>query len=141
MARSSVLRPLVVRVHAAGGAPFTEEAPGSGLFSWKTRLGRWPFEFQVDRFALEIRCYLADELFCTGRLPEPEADGLLAPASGPGDPAALAEMERYVDDEVRGDSRRFLRPPHADRHPDRRAEPRHDAAIRPRPARSVDTPS
>ena len=141
MTRSEAVRAFAARVHAAGGAPFTEESAGSGLFSWKTRLGRWPFEMQVDRFALEVRCYLADELLCTGRIPEEEAEAFLRPAEGSGDPEALAGLAALVDAAVKDDSRRFMTPPHADRHPDRRGEERHRAAIQPKPPRKVDTPS
>ncbi|NUN52764.1 MAG: hypothetical protein HUU06_08265, partial [Planctomycetaceae bacterium] len=120
MTRAETVRALLGRLHAAGGADFVEDPPGSGVHLWRTKAGRRPFEAQVDRFGLEIRCYLADELFCTGRLFEDEADDLLAPSSGPGSAEALAELAAFVDREVAGDSRRFLTPPHADRHPDRR---------------------
>ncbi len=141
MARAETIRPLAARIRAAGGLRLEEEAPGSGLLSWKTRLGRWPFELQVDRFALEIRCYLADELFCTGRIPEDEIDALMGPA-GAGDPGApLAELAAYVDGEVRGDTRRFMIPPHAERHPDRRADPRMEKVTAQKPVRGIDLPS
>lgn len=141
MARAPAVRALATRIHAAGGAPFAELDPGSGVFSWRTRLGRWPFEMQVDRYALMVRCYLADELFCTGRIPEDEMNLLLTPASGGGDAAALAELASLVDAEVGADSRRFLKPPHADRHPDRRADPAHASTVAPKPERRVDLPA
>ncbi len=141
MAHAETVRSLVGRIHAAGGAAFVEEPAGSGVLHWKTRLGRWPFEMQVDRFALQVRCYLADELFCTGRIPEDEIDLLMTPATGPGDPGALAEMASFVDGSVRADSRRFMTPPHADRHPDRRSDLRQQSAIEAKPVREIDTPS
>ena len=141
MTRAETVRALAARLHASGGAVLTEDPPESEVHVWRTRLGRWPFELQVDRFGLEVRCYLADELFCTGRLPEGEAEALTLESSGPGDPEALAELAAYVDAEVRGDTRRFLKPPHADRHPDRRSDATHAAAIRPRPERRIDTPA
>jgi hypothetical protein len=141
MTLSETVRALAGRIHAAGGAPFAEDPPGSGVFAWRTRLGRWPFEMQVDRWAFEIRCYLADELFCTGRIPEEEADGLLAPVPGPGDAAARRELQALVEATVRGDPRRFLTPPHADRHPDRREDPRQRSTIQERPKRDVDLPA
>ena len=140
MSHAETVRSLVGHIHAAGGANFVEEPAGSGVLHWKVRLGRWPFEMQVDRFALEVRCYLADELFCTGRIPEDEIDLLMGTAKGPGDAAALAELAAFVDGAVRADSRRFLQPPHADRHPDRRADPLQKSAIEARPPRSIDTP-
>jgi hypothetical protein len=139
--RAETVRPLAARIHAAGGLSFTEEAAGSGLYSWKTRLGRWPFEFQVDRYALEIRLYIGDELFCTGRIPEDEIDVLLAPGgAGDGGPA-LEELRAFVDSEVGADTRRFLMPPHAERHPDRRDDPRMTKVTSQKPARDVDTPA
>jgi len=141
MARADSVREILRRLHAAGDASFAEEPPGSGVWLWRTRLGRWPFEMQLDRFALEIRCYLADELFCTGRISEDEADGLARPASGPGDPAAREELEALVAGVVRADPRRFLTPPHADRHPDRRDDPRQRAVIAPKPKRVEDLPA
>ncbi len=143
MSRSETVRFHLDRLHDAGEASFAEDPPGSGsgVYLWRTRLGRWPFEAQVDRYALEVRCYLGDELFCTGRLPDEEADALIAPASGPGGGKALERLAAFVDGEVRSDSRRFLQPPHADRHPDRRADPRQDAAIRQKPPRRVDEPA
>jgi hypothetical protein len=141
MSHAETLRPLAARIHAAGGSTYVEEAPGSGLLSWKTRLGRWPFELQIDRYALEIRCYLADELFCTGRIPEDEIDLLLGPP-GSGDPGpALAELGAYVDGAVRGDTRRFMMPPHAERHPDRRDDRRMDRITAQKPGRDIDEPS
>ena len=137
MTRSETVRTLAPRI----GASFREEAPGSGLLSWKTRLGRWPFELQIDRFALEVRCYLSDELFCTGRIPEDEVDALMSGSGSDGDAAALKELADYVDSEVGADSRRFLLPPHADRHPDRRADSRQAAVTEQRPGRRVDEPS
>jgi len=139
--RAESVRVLVSRLHAAGDAPFVERDPGSGVYCWTTRLGRWPFEMQVDRYALMIRCYLADELLCTGRIPEEEIDALVEARAGGGDPAARAELTALVDAAVANDSRRFLTPPHADRHPDRRLEERHRATIEPKPKRGVDTPS
>ena len=141
MPRCETVRALVGRLHAAGGASFVEEPVGSGVHHWTTRLGRWPFEMQVDRYVLEVRCYLADELFCTGRLPDEEADDLIDPAPGPGDAATLAELEAFVEGSLRADSRRFLMPPHADRHPDRRADASQDAAIHQKPERRVDLPA
>jgi hypothetical protein len=141
MARSETVRAHVKAIHSSGGATFVEEPVGCGVFHWKTRLGKWPFEMQVDRFVLEVRCYLADELFCTGRLPDEEADDLIEPATGPGDPTALAALEAFVEGSLRTDSRRFLKPPHADRHPDRRADARQDATIRQKPERRVDLPA
>lgn len=141
MGHAVTVRSHVGRIHAAGGAEFREEDPGSGVCVWRTRLGRWPFEMQIDRYALEIRCYLADELFCTGRITEEESDTFLRPAKGPGDPQALEALRAYVDAAVRADTRRFLKPPHADRHPDRRADPRMDATIEPKPARKMDEPA
>jgi len=141
MPRAETVRALAARIHAAGGTAFVEEAPGSGLLSWSTRLGRWPFELQVDRFALEIRCYLADELFCTGRIPEDEVDVLMAPPSGGDAAPALAELGAFVDAEVRGDTRRFMIPPHAERHPDRRDDRRMDKVTSQKPARRIDLPS
>jgi len=141
MDRASTVRALVRRLRAAGDAAFAEDPPGSGVFSWRTRLGRWPFEMQLDRFALEIRCYLADELFCTGRIPEDEADAVLGPASGAKDPAAREELTALVDSATRADPRRFLAPPHADRHPDRRADPGQSAVIEHKPKRDVDLPA
>ena len=138
MTRAETVRTLVGRLHAAGGAPFTEEPAGSGVHHWHTRIGRWPFEVQVDRYGMEVRCYLADELFCTGRLPEDEADTLLASAAGRGDAGAHAALTAFVQEQMVSDSRRFLTPPHADRHPDRRGDPRHDAAIHAKPARRID---
>jgi hypothetical protein len=141
MAHAHTVRALASRIHAAGGAEFREEDAGSAVFSWRTRLGRWPFEMQVDRYALEVRCYLADELFCTGRIPEDECDALLEPVEGAGDAAALEELAKFVDGAVRADTRRFLKPPHADRHPDRRADPRMESTIVPKPARRIDEPA
>jgi len=141
MARALTVREFASRIHAAGGIAFVEEAPGSGLLSWKTRLGRWPFELQVDRFALEIRCYLADELFCTGRIPEDEIDALMAP-SGTGDASPiLKELGDFVDAAIRGDTRRFMIPPHAERHPDRRDDHRMDKVTSQKPVRGIDLPS
>lgn len=141
MSRAETIRPLAARIHAAGGMPLVEEAAGSGVLAWTTRLGRWPFELQVDRYALEIRCYLADELFCTGRIPEDEIDALMAPP-GAGDPAAaLADLGAFVDAEVRGDTRRFMIPPHAERHPDRRDDRRMDRVTAQKPVREIDLPS
>jgi len=139
--RCETVRALIGRLHRAGGADFVEEATGSGVVHWRIRLGRWPFEVQIDRFALMVRCYTGDELFATGRIPEDEMEALLPSASGPGDPAALGDLQEYVDAEIRGDSRRFLTPPHAERHPDRRPESRHDAAIHAKPPREMDTPA
>jgi hypothetical protein len=141
MSHAETCRAHVGRIHAAGGADFREDPPRTRVYCWKTRLGRWPFEMQVDRFVLEVRCYLGDELFCTGRIPEEEADALLAPASGPGDPEATKALAAYVDAAVRSDSRRFLTPPHADRHPDRREEPRQQATIEAKPPRVMDEPA
>ena len=141
MDRASTVRALVFRLHAAGEAPFTEDPPGSGVNAWRTRLGRWPFEFQLDCYALEIRCYLSDELFCTGRISEDEADALRAPATGPGDPAARKELADLVDAAVRSDPHRFLTPPHADRHPDRRGDERQRPVIEAKPKRDVDLPA
>lgn len=141
MARADAVRALVFRLHAAGDASFAEDPPGSGVLAWRTRLGRWPFEMQLDRFALQIRCYLADELFCTGRIREDESDALLRPATGPGDAAARKELETLVDEAVRSDPRRFLTPPHADRHPDRRDDPRQRAVTEPKPKRVEDLPA
>ena len=141
MTRAETLRSLVARVHAAGRAPFVEEPAGSGVHHWSTRVGRWPLEVQVDRFVMEIRCYLSDELFCTGRIPEHEALALLDPAPGPGDAAAERDLAEFVDEAQKGDSRRFLTPPHADRHPDRRDDPVQRAAIFPKPARRIDLPA
>ncbi len=145
MSHAETIRELAARVHAAGGAEFVEETPGCGVHFWRTRLGRWPFEMQVDRYAREIRCYLADELLCTGRIPEDEANLLVWPAGVPADPGAaagaLAELETFVDGVVKADTRRFLAPPHADRHPDRRADPRMEATIVPKPPRKMDTPA
>lgn len=121
--------------------PFAEDPPGSGVYVWRTRLGRWPFEAQVDRFALEVRCYLADELFCTGRLPDEEADALIDAGKGAGDERGREDLAAFVDREVGLDSRRFLQPPHADRHPDRRADPRMDPVIRQKPPRVMDEPA
>ncbi len=137
---AETVRAMVGRIHSAGGAPLQERRPGSGVHVWKTRLGRWPFEFQVDRFALMVRVYLGDELFATGRIPEREADALLAPRAGPGDPEALRGLAEFVDAEFRADSRRFLKPPHADRHPDRREDPRQGSTIRALPGRLQDEP-
>ena len=141
MTRAETVRALAARLHAAGDAPFAERDAPSGVWIWRTRLGRWPFEMQVDRYALEIRCYLADELFCTGRIHEGELNALISPAKGSGDAAARKELQDLVEAAVARDSRRFLTPPHADRHPDRRAEERHQATIVPKPKRGVDTPS
>ena len=141
MTRAESVRTLAQRLHSAGDAPFIERDAGSGVYVWTTRFGRWPFEMQVDRYALEMRCYLADELFCTGRVHETELNALISPADGPGDPAARAELMALIDAAVARDSRRFLTPPHAERHPDRRAEDRHQATIVPKPKRGVDTPS
>jgi hypothetical protein len=141
MDRASTVRALALRLHAAGDAAFVEDPPGSGVFAWRTRLGRWPFEMQVDRYALEIRCYLADDLFCTGRIREDETDYLVAPSSGPGDPDARRELADLVDGATREDPHRFLAPPHADRHPDRRDDPRQQAVIAHRPKRDIDMPA
>jgi hypothetical protein len=144
MSHAETVCSLVGRIHAAGGAEFVEETPGCGVHSWWTRLGRWPFEMQVDRYAREVRCYLADELLCTGRISEDEANSLAWPPAGGPDPgaaaAALKELAGFVDGVVRTDTRRFLAPPHADRHPDRRADPRMESTIVPKAPRKVDTP-
>jgi hypothetical protein len=142
VARADTVRSLITRIHAAGGCVLAEEAPGSGLISWSIRLGRWPFEVQVDRYALELRCYLADDLFCTGRISEDEVDVLMGKAAGGGDPsAALEELRAFVDAEVKGDTRRFMIPPHAERHPDRRDDRRMDATTAQKPGPTVDRPS
>jgi hypothetical protein len=144
MSRAETVRSLVGRIHAAGGAEFIEETPGCGVHFWRTRLGRWPFEMQVDRYAREVRCYLADELLCTGRISEDEANSFAWPPGAGADPgaaaAALKELAVFVDGVVRADTRRFLAPPHADRHADRRADPRMDSTIAQKAARKVDTP-
>jgi len=139
--RIETLRSHLVRLHVAGGAPFAEDSPGSGVFSWRAVLGRWPVEVQVDRYAQMVRCYVGDELFGTGRVPERESQALVSPASGPGDGAALAAMADFVDAEIRSDSRRFLRPPHADRHADRRQDARQESVVRALPGRRVDEPT
>ena len=140
MNRAETVRALAARLHAAGGANFAEDPPGSEVYAWRTRLGRWPFEMQVDRWAFEVRCYLADELFCTGRIPEAEVNALIVPATGPGDAEALRSLAVLVEEGTNSDPRRFLTPPHADRHPDRREDPRHAATIAERPKRDVDLP-
>jgi hypothetical protein len=137
MTRSETIRTLAAKI----GPPFREDPVGSGVFHWKTRLGRWPFELQVDRFALELRCYLADELFCTGRIPEDEVDGLFAASGGALDAAVVKELAEFVDASVGADSRRFLAPPHADRHPDRRADSRQASVTEAKPGRKSNEPA
>ncbi len=141
MRHSDRVREWVRRIHAAGGAEFVERDPGSGVYCWRVPLGKWPFEVQADRFAVQIRCYVGDELFCTGRLQESDVDELMAPRSGGGDGAALQELAAFVDGVLKADSRRFLRPPHADRHPDRRSDARQGATIRALPGRAVKEPT
>jgi hypothetical protein len=141
MTHTQRIRQIVSRLHAAGGTRFVEDPPGGQVFSWRTRLGRWPFEVQADRYALMVRCYLGDELFSSGRMTEREAEAFAQPTSGPGDAAALAELAAFVDEVVKDNSRRFLRPPHAERHPDRRLDPRQDATVRALPGRRIDEPA
>ncbi|MHC4821440.1 MAG: hypothetical protein ACYTDX_06940 [Planctomycetota bacterium] len=142
MSHSIQMRNFLLRLHAAGGLQFIEDGESSGQFHWRvTLLDRWPLEVQIDRWALMIRCYVGDELLCTGRVREEEADQVIAPSSGSGDAAVLQELAEFVDGVMRSDSRRFLQPPHADRHPDRRSDPEHDATIRSLPGRTDHKPA
>jgi hypothetical protein len=140
MAHADTVRALLRRLQAAGGLAFAILDPESEVYSWRTRLGRWPFEVQIDRYALQIRCYVGEELFCTGRINEDELVLLIEPSTGSGDAAALAELIEFVDGVVKANSRRWLRPPHADRHPDRRAEDRQSATIKALPGRTIHEP-
>ncbi len=142
MTHAQQMRSLVHRLHASGGVQFVEDGEHSGQFHWRvTLMDRWPLEVQVDRWALMIRCYVGDELLCTGRIREEEADEVIGAASGSGDAAVLQEMAEFVDGVMREDSRRFLQPPHADRHPDRRLDPEHEATIRALPGRTDHKPA
>jgi hypothetical protein len=142
MTHAERIRALAWRLHEAGGTAFVEDSAGSQVYSWKLKAGRWPLEIQADRYALMVRAYLGDELLCTGRMTEQEAEFLARPMpAGRGDPEAMAELAQFVEEFVAGNSRRFLRPPHADRHPDRRLDPRQQATVRALPGRRIDEPA